>query len=159
MTDHQQNEEEKLNSLTQEQIDQCIAILESLNEDTNQIWEMPEDKKRALMKAAGQLTRPSRDEFQRRRKDAKKAAKRKQTEKDKHARKETGIRSAREASIFVAPTMIDLTGAKADKDLKLTSHVTVTSVKLCLIHFITSTIRCVRNVEISTMLKDFKQQV
>ncbi len=121
MSEQPNSNEENQSSLTQEQLDQCIAVLQSLNADTNTIWEMPEDKKRALMKAAGQLTRPSRDEYQRRRKDAKKAAKRKQVEKDKHARKETGIRSAREASIFVAPTMIDLTGTEADKELKLTS--------------------------------------
>ena len=121
MSEQPNSNEENQSSLTQEQLDQCIAVLQTLNADTNTIWEMPEDKKRALMKAAGQLTRPSRDEYQRRRKDAKKAAKRKQVEKDKHARKETGIRSAREASIFVAPTMIDLTGAEADKELKLTS--------------------------------------
>ncbi len=58
------------------------------------------------MKVAGALTRPNRDEFQRRRKDAKKATKRKQIEKDKHARKITGIRSAREATIFTAPKLL-----------------------------------------------------
>ena len=121
MPEQLKSNEEKNNSLTQEQIDQCIAMLESLNADTNQIWEMPEEKKSALMKAAGQLTRPSRDEYQRRRKDSKKASKRKQAEKDKHARKETGIRSAREASVFVAPTMIDLTGAEADNELELST--------------------------------------
>ena len=121
MPEQPNSNDENQNSLTPEQIDQCIAILESLNTDTNQIWEIPEEKKRALMKAAGQLTRPSREEFQRRRKDSKKAAKRKQTERDKHARKETGIRSAREASVFVAPTMIELTGAEADKDLELST--------------------------------------
>lgn len=121
MSKEQKASKENQNSLTLEQIDQCISLLESINSNTDQIWDLPEDKKRALMKAAGILSRPDRDEYQRRRKDAKKAAKRKQTERDKHARKETGIRSAREASVFVAPTMIDLTGADNDKDLELSS--------------------------------------
>jgi len=121
MADQPQEYKEEKQSLTSEQIDQCIALLQCLNQNTDQIWDMPENQKRALMKAAGQLSRPNRDEYQRRRKDAKKAAKRKQVERDKHARKETGIRSAREASVFVAPTMIDLTGKEADKELELST--------------------------------------
>ncbi len=121
MPKQENNTEKKLKSLTPEEIDLCIELLESINSNTDQIWDMPEDKKHALMKAAGLLSRPDRNEYQRRRKDAKKAAKRKQSERDKHARKETGIRSAREASVFVAPTMIDLTGIQTDKDLELSS--------------------------------------
>ena len=39
-------------------------------------------------------------------KNAKKAAERKRREREKHARKETGIRSARENTVFVAPKML-----------------------------------------------------
>lgn len=107
--------------LSQEQIDQCISILETLNGDTNQMFELPEDKRIQLLTQAGRLSRPERDEFQKRKKDAKKAAKRKATEKDRHARNNTGIRSAREASIFVAPKMIALTGEE-DKPSKTVSR-------------------------------------
>lgn len=96
--------------LSKDQIDQCIAMLEALNGDTNQMFELPEEQRIELLKQAGRLSRPDRDEFQKRKKDAKKAAKRKEAEKDRHARNNTGIRSAREASIFIAPTMIALTG-------------------------------------------------
>lgn len=99
--------------LTPEQIDQCISILDKLNTDTNQIFDIPKEKRLALIMAAGLLSRPSREEFLRRKKDAKKAAKRKIAEKDKHARNNTGIRSAREASVFVAPARIALTGKEA----------------------------------------------
>lgn len=113
-----QNEEiaEKLN---QEQIEECISVLEQLLGDTNQLFDLPEDKRIALMSAAGLLSRPNREEFDRRKKDAKKAAKRKRIERDKHARKETGIRSAREAAIFIAPKLLAPTQVK--KDLKLES--------------------------------------
>ncbi|WP_066218365.1 SDR family NAD(P)-dependent oxidoreductase [Formosa haliotis] len=114
------NKEEQNKALNPDQIDLCIAMLEQLVDDTNQLFELPEAKRIALMKAAGQITRPNRDEFSRRRKDAKKAAKRKMIERDKHARKETGIRSARENPIFVAPKLIDLT-QKADLNLELES--------------------------------------
>ncbi len=53
----------------------CITTLQNLLKDTNQLFEIPEAQRVALFKAAGELSRPNRDEFQRRRKDAKKAAK------------------------------------------------------------------------------------
>ena len=95
-------------NLSEADINMCIAMLESLVEDSNQIFDLSEEKRIALMKAAGALTRPSRDEFIKRKKDSKKAAKRKMIERDKHARKETGIRSAREATIFIAPSLVEV---------------------------------------------------
>ena len=114
-------QEEESKKLSQDEIRKCIAILETLNTDTNQIFEIPEEERLALIKAAGFFSRPSREEFLRRKKDAKKAAKRKIIEKDKHARNGTGIRSAREASVFVAPTMIALTGKEAEAAVELES--------------------------------------
>jgi NAD(P)-dependent dehydrogenase (short-subunit alcohol dehydrogenase family) len=109
-----------LSKISDEQLDSCIAILQQLVIDTNQLFELSEEKRVALIKAAGLLTRPDREEFSRRKKDAKKAEKRKMIAKDRHARKETGIRSAREASVFSAPLMIDLTGQN-EKELELES--------------------------------------
>jgi NAD(P)-dependent dehydrogenase (short-subunit alcohol dehydrogenase family) len=103
-----------------EEINSCISVLQKLVGDTNQIFNLSEEKRIAIMTAAGLLTRPNREEFSRRKKDSKKAEKRKMVARDKHARKETGIRSAREASVFVAPLMIDLTGENK-KELELES--------------------------------------
>ncbi len=102
------NNQKKLNTIKQEDIDKCITVLETLITDTNQVFDLPEAKRIALMKAAGKLSRPNREEFEKRKKDAQKAAKRKQIERDKHARKSTGIRSAREAVVFKAPKLIQL---------------------------------------------------
>ncbi|WP_379953153.1 SDR family NAD(P)-dependent oxidoreductase [Dokdonia sp. R78006] len=102
--DQSKNTQDK--SLSQQEIDACINTLQQLVADTNQLFELPEEQRTALLKASGMLSRPNRDEFQRRRKDAKKAAKRKMITRDKHARKTTGIRSAREASLFVAPKLL-----------------------------------------------------
>ena len=93
-------------TIPNQDIESCIETLQKLLNDTDQLFELPEEKRVELMKAAGALSRPNRDEFQRRRKDAKKAAKRKMITRDKHARKETGIRSAREATIFSAPKLL-----------------------------------------------------
>ncbi|MFD1550808.1 oxidoreductase [Putridiphycobacter roseus] len=89
-------------------VDACIDTLKDLLADTNQLFELPESKRVELMTLAGQLSRPNKTESDRRRKDAKKAAKRKIVEREKHARKETGIRSARESNVFVAPKFLDL---------------------------------------------------
>jgi NAD(P)-dependent dehydrogenase (short-subunit alcohol dehydrogenase family) len=105
--------------VSQSQIDECIAVLENLNANTNQIFEIPKEKRTILIKAAGQLSRPSREEFSRRKKDAKKAAKRKQAARDKSARKETGIRSAREAHVFVAPKLLAAADLESKEKLEL----------------------------------------
>ncbi|MDT0294285.1 SDR family oxidoreductase [Mesonia ostreae] len=115
----QARSEAEVEILSQEQIDQCIAILETLNADTDQIFEIPKKKRTALIKAAGLFSRPNREEFQRRKKDAKKAAKRKQAARDKNARKETGIRSAREAHIFVAPKLLAAADLESKETLEL----------------------------------------
>ena len=107
-----ENNKEK-EQLSSDQIDQCIAILEILNRDTVQIFDIPKERRIELITQAGRLSRPQRDEFRKRKKNGKKNAKRKSAERDKHARNKTGIRSAREASIFVAPKMIDFDGAQA----------------------------------------------
>ncbi len=93
--------------LSIQEIEQCISVLEKLTSDAGRLFELPEAQRVNLMKAAGRLSRPERDTFQQRRKDAKKAAKRKMIERDKHARKETGIRSAREAVVFEAPLLLE----------------------------------------------------
>lgn len=101
--------------VSQEEIEKCILVLNKLVADTNQVFELEEEKRVALLTAAGKLSHPTREEFVKRKKDAKKAAKRKMIERDKHARAETGIRSAREATVFVAPKLL-LNLPKGDND-------------------------------------------
>lgn len=113
-----ESEKEKL---SQEQIDQCLAVLEQLNADTDQIFEIPKEKRVSLIMAAGLFSRPSREEFNRRKRSAQKVAKRKLRIKDKEARNATGIRSAREAIVFEAPTMIALDGSEKEKEVPLES--------------------------------------
>ncbi|TYP99165.1 short subunit dehydrogenase [Tenacibaculum adriaticum] len=101
-----QEDKDLSNTINQEEIDTCITVLNKLLNNTDQIFDLTEEKRIALMAAAGKLSRPNRDEFVKRKKSAEKAAKRKMIERDKHARKETGIRSAREAAIFIAPKLL-----------------------------------------------------
>jgi len=97
-------EEDKI--FSEENITQCIQTLKALLENTDNIYELPENKRVELMKVAGLLSRPNKEEYNRRVKSAKKAQERKRKEREKHARKETGIRKAREEAIFSAPKLI-----------------------------------------------------
>ena len=92
--------------ISQEDLQTCLRVLEQFNTDTNLLFELDREDRIAILKASGKLSRPDRDEFSRRKKDAKKAQKRKQAAKDRAARKVTGIRSAREASVFTAPKLL-----------------------------------------------------
>ena len=101
-----QHESDSIPAVSEEDIAKCIEVLQHLNSNTNLIFELPKEQRIDLLRFSGKLSRPSRDEFSRRKKDAKKAQKRKQAARDKAARKETGIRSAREASVFTAPKLL-----------------------------------------------------
>ena len=96
--------------LSLEQIEQCILILESLNTNTDQIFDIPLEQRTELLKQAGLLSRPEKVELRRRKRNVRKNEEKIAAKLDKLARNKTGIRSAREASVFVAPKMIALTG-------------------------------------------------
>ena len=101
-----------------EQIEQCILILESLNTNTDQIFDIPLEQRIELLKQAGLLSRPEKDELRRRKRNVRKNEEKAAAKLDKLARNKTGIRSAREASVFVAPKMIALTGEEAKSESK-----------------------------------------
>lgn len=107
------NSKKEKGQLSKEQIDQCIAILETLNGDTDQIFDIPIDQRIELITQAGRLSRPQKDELKKRKKGAKKKAKKEAAAQDRNARNQTGIRSARDASVFVAPKMIGPEGEQA----------------------------------------------
>lgn len=104
-----------------EQIEQCIALLEKLNADTNQIFDIPMAQRLALLMAAGQFSRPSKEELKKRKRGAKKVNQKKIATIAIQARNATGIRSAREASIFIAPAMLELKGDESEKAVLLDS--------------------------------------
>ena len=115
------NEQDNTRIISSEEVDKCISILEQLVTDTNQLFDLSKEKRAALLKASGMLSRPSREEFSRRKKDGKKAAKRKIAARDKSARKETGIRSAREAIVFEAPKLLGISDLSNKEQLELES--------------------------------------
>lgn len=91
---------------TAETIANCITILESLVNNSDQLAHIPEAQRVALMKMAGQLSRPDREELKKRRKDKKRVERHQVVTHERKARAITGIRSAREATVFSAPKQI-----------------------------------------------------
>ena len=96
-------------------IQTTIKTLETLLGDSAKLAELSETDRVALMRAAGLLSRPSRGEQRERNKALKKMLHKKRTDLDRAARATTGIRRAREAAVFVAPTP-QLEGANQTKE-------------------------------------------
>lgn len=118
----QKKEIENNKTITSDEIEKCIAVLSQLVTNTDQIFDIGKEQRTELIKVAGMFSRPDRDEFSRRKKDGKKVAKRKLAAKEKTARKETGIRNAREASVFVAPKLLPMGDLEKKESLEFESH-------------------------------------
>src|SRR5699024_2472523 len=103
MTEKDQNNSKKP---SREAIEDCIALLEILAEDSEAFVKLPEAQRLALLRAAGQLSRPNRDIDRKRQKAAKQAKRQAIVQQDRKARSVTGIRTAREDAIFKAPLQI-----------------------------------------------------
>ncbi|MBR10133.1 MAG: oxidoreductase, partial [Rickettsiales bacterium] len=104
----EKNEKEGVSDkqVTLEDVAKCAELMELISSDYSQVFDWPEELRVAFMTAAGKVSRPQREEFRQAKKDWQKAQRRKEQERDKHARKETGIRKAREATIFEAPKLL-----------------------------------------------------
>ena len=96
-----------------EEIEKCIAMLERLAKDTGELANLPEEQRIALLKAAGEISRPDRAERKKRNKAANKIQSLATLEKDRSARNATGIRSARIDATFTAPKQIELLSSGA----------------------------------------------
>ena len=87
-------------------IGRCIRVLETLADQSELLARLSEDDRIALMKAAGKLSRPDRAEIKKRNKDRKRQNRLAIVEKERQMRAATGIRLAREASVFTAPPQL-----------------------------------------------------
>ncbi len=92
-----------MKSISPEEIELCIRVLALLNENPGEFSVLPEETRRTLEMHAGRLSRPARDERKKRNKEAKKEKKQALSQAERLLRKETGIRKARESSVFVVP--------------------------------------------------------
>ncbi len=100
-----------------QEIQKCVEILEDLVNKSSQLAYLPNDQRVAIMKAAGKISRPDRDEIRIRKKDRLRLKRQRIDDHERRVRASTGIRSAREATVFSAPKQI--TDASAVKELEL----------------------------------------
>ncbi|MBN1971268.1 MAG: SDR family oxidoreductase [Candidatus Delongbacteria bacterium] len=101
-------------------IDECLELLEQLVENPDEFAKLPEDKRIALLIAAGRISRPNKKEDLQRQKEARKLRKKEKDQQNRIARASTGIRTAREVPVFVAPTQIEYNADSSERP-KLTS--------------------------------------
>ena len=102
---------------TTSDIQQCIDVLEELVKNSAEMAHLSAEQRKALLKAAGYVSHPNRDEFRKRKKESRQLKQQKLTDYEKNVRAATGIRSARQASVFTAP--LQIADASAQKSLEL----------------------------------------
>jgi NAD(P)-dependent dehydrogenase (short-subunit alcohol dehydrogenase family) len=110
------NKNDNSKQITAADVDNCISVLEHLLKNGDQLVNLTEEQRIALMKTAGQLTRPDRAEIKQRNKSVKLEKKQRDMENDRNARAAASIRSARQASIFEAPAQISLTAKEEQRE-------------------------------------------
>lgn len=97
----------------EEDFNHCLKTLERLSEEPDLFALLTEPQRIKLLKAAGQLTRPHREELKARQKAHHQKKHQELVVNDRAARARTGIREARTSSIFVAPAQISAGGDQA----------------------------------------------
>ncbi len=102
--------------VTTEELNSCIRVLETLNTSPDQFNALDKEQIIALRKASGTFSRPDRKVSKERNQALKEQQKLKSKERDRTTRAKTGIRSAREATIFTAPMQIEYTGPGKDQE-------------------------------------------
>jgi NAD(P)-dependent dehydrogenase (short-subunit alcohol dehydrogenase family) len=88
------------------EISKCISLLGDLVRDAELLASLPEEQQRALLKTAGELSRPDRAARKKRNKTVNKTRHLAKLEQDRRVRNATGIRTARAQGTFIAPARI-----------------------------------------------------
>ena len=108
--------------LTLNEIQKCISMLEHLVNNSDELTQLSEQQRIALMISAGRLSRPDREEIKKRQKDLKKNKRQKITDHERKARAATGIRRARTGIVYQAPEQLkSATDKSFDKERVLKS--------------------------------------
>ena len=100
-------------SISIDSILECLNTLEHMVENTELLAELSEEQRVALLTAAGRLSRPDKKEIKKRQKEVKFHRQKQMVEQNRLKRAYTGIRSARENAVFIAPEQLKLESDKA----------------------------------------------
>lgn len=102
----------------EDEINTTIALLQYLLENGDQLTQLSDEQRVALMKAAGQLTRPDKKEIKKRNKAVKFTRKQANILSDRKERAKSAIRVARETPVFVAPKLLTTISEEQPKEKK-----------------------------------------
>ncbi|MBC7713184.1 MAG: SDR family oxidoreductase [Rhizobacter sp.] len=95
---------------------ESISLLEHVANNSELLTELTEEQRVALFKACGFISRPDKKEQKKRQKDVKFTRQKNLVEQNRLKRAYTGIRSARENAVFVAPEQLKIESDKAYAD-------------------------------------------
>jgi len=101
---------------SKEEIQESIALLKDLVSDSQQLASLSKEQRIELITVTGQLSRPNRDEINKRKRDCQRIKKHRVATFDRSVRAATGIRSARQSAVFSAPEQITDTEDSLKKD-------------------------------------------
>jgi NAD(P)-dependent dehydrogenase (short-subunit alcohol dehydrogenase family) len=110
-----QNQKSSLFSAAE--IAKSIELLSHFSENTEAFAYLSEAQRIALMKAAGTLCAPSREDIRKRKKERNKIQKNEIRQQEKSARSLTGIRKARENPVFTAPLQLSDNNHRQEESL------------------------------------------
>jgi len=116
MNSRTQPEDKIAGAYAPEEIAALTALLESLAGNSAQFARLSEPERVALLSAAGRLSRPVREELNKRNRLIRQVKREGPAATERRARAATGIRSARQASVFTAPTQITRDGADLNRN-------------------------------------------
>ncbi|MBF0570696.1 MAG: SDR family NAD(P)-dependent oxidoreductase [Candidatus Omnitrophica bacterium] len=91
---------------SKEEIQRCVSLLEDLVKNSVELAHLSDEQRIAILKVAGEISRPDRDEIRKRKKDRIRLKKQRIDDHERKIRRTTGIRSARESAVFTAPKAI-----------------------------------------------------
>lgn len=100
------NKEDNQKNISLVNILECLDTMLYLVENTQLLAELSEEQRVSLLKASGQLSRPDKKEIKKRQKEVKFFRQKQVVEQNRFKRAQTGIRSARESAVFMAPEQL-----------------------------------------------------
>ena len=105
---------------SKEEIQECINLLEDLVINSVELAHLSKEQRIAILKTAGELSRPDRDEIRKRKKDRVRLKKQWIDDHERKIRRATGIREARKTAVFTPPkAILHADGAQAFQELEL----------------------------------------
>ncbi len=138
-----------MTSFNAEDIETCLKVLNSFAQNSEQLTLLTEEQRVQMLTSAGQISRPNREEIRKRQKDVKKLRRQLTKETNRSARKLTGIRSAREFSVFTAPKQLEYqTDAHLEQEYATPHNCYVCKAPFTKIHFFYDTM-CTQCAELN----------